>query len=238
MTEISSSDWAKTTAGNEASTSGRTLQGRSIDAEFLRALEATSFDGRVHSVFKRGVNIECTTGKLFTLAGSGVDNAPNTAIVDVTSFEASGIAANDLVAATNGELRVGDGVVMQWTAALTWHANLPQFADADGNLQARLDWAGSYLARNGVPGGIVGQDLSDNSFAREMGVTLQERSGLLLEALEQMRMTSARQHAESIIGLGPGLTPAGDQPLKNELGYRARLFTRPWPLEPSPVPFA
>jgi hypothetical protein len=210
MTKMSSSDWAKATAGDEVSTPCRILQGLSIDTEFLRALEAPSFGGRVHSVFKRVVNIECTAGKLFTLAGSGLDNAPNTAVVDVTSFEASGIAVNDLVTVAEGKLRVGDGVVMQWTTAVTWQASLSRFAEADGNLQARLDWTWSYLGRNGVQGGIVGQDLSDNSFARMMSVTLQERSGSLLEALEQMRMTSACQHAKSIIGLGPGLTPAGD----------------------------
>lgn len=210
MTDMSSSDWAKTTVGDEASTPYRILRGRSIDTEFLRALKAPSFAGRVHSVFNRVINIECTTGKLFTLAESGLDNAPNTAIVDVTSFEAFGIQANDPVAAAKGELRVGDGVVMQWTTALTWQANLSRFADTDGNLQARLDWAWSYLARSGVQGGIVGQDLSDNSFAHKMSAALQERSGSLIEALEQMHMTSARQHAKSIIGLGPGLTPAGD----------------------------
>jgi hypothetical protein len=210
MTEMSSSDPLNAAFVNGASPLRRIVLGRSIDAAFLRVLEARSFNGRVHSVFTRVVNIECTTGKLFTLAGSGLDNAPNTAIVGVTDFDACDIAVNDPVAATKGELLVGDCVVVHWTAASIWRAQLPRYADADGNLQARLDWVQSYLVRNGAQGGFVGQAPSDNAFARQMGITLKHRSGSLLDALERMHMSTACQHAKSMIGLGPGLTPAGD----------------------------
>jgi hypothetical protein len=43
-----------------------------------------------------------------------------------------------------------------------------------------------------------------------MSKLLQERTGLLLNDLLNNRMTSALQHAVSLIGLGPGLTPSGD----------------------------
>ncbi len=210
MTVTSASDWEKPVSRDKASHSCRILRGRSIDTAFLQALEAPSFDGRVHSVFNRVVNIECTTGKLFTLGGWGLDNAPNTAIVDVADFQACGFAVNTPVAVRKRELHIGDGVAMRWTAASTWQAQLPRYADADGNLQARLDWAQSYLVTNGAQGGFVGPDASSHTFAGQMGITLKQRSGSLLEALEQMHMAPARQHAKSLIGLGPGLTPAGD----------------------------
>lgn len=183
---------------------------RSIDGTFLQALAESSFNGRVHSLFSRVVNIECETGRLFTLAGSGLDDAPNTAIVDIAELDACGIALNDPVVVRKGGLCVGDSVIVDWTSAAIWHASLPQYENADGSLENRLDWVQSYLSRNGPKGGFVDPDPSGIAFALQISVALQQRSGALLEALEQGQMAAARQHAEAMIGLGPGLTPAGD----------------------------
>ena len=210
MTEMPSADSPNTHLINGASSFCRILLCRSIDAAFLQALEARTFNGRVHSVFNRVVNIECTTGKLFTLAGLRLDNAPNTAIVEIAGFEACDIAVNDPVAVTKGKLHVGDGVVVHWTAASIWQVQLPRYTDADGNLQGRLDWVQSYLLLKGAQSSFTVQEQSDNAFTRQMSLTLRQRSRSLLDALEQMHMASACQHAKSLIGLGPGLTPAGD----------------------------
>ena len=210
MNAMSSFDAQNASVLNGASLPHRVLQSRSIDAAFLLALEASSFNGRVHSVFTHVINIECASGKLFTLAGSDLDNAPNTAIVDVKGFDAYDIAANDPVTATKGALHVGDDLSVDWTTATIWRAQLPPYADTDRNLQARLDWVQSYLLHKGVHGGFIEQSPSDDAFTRQMGVTLRHRSASLLNALERMNMSTARQHGKSLIGLGPGLTPAGD----------------------------
>ena len=58
----------------------------SADASFLKMLGEAPFQATVHSVFTHVINIELSNGTLYTLACRSCDNAPNTAIVDVSEF--------------------------------------------------------------------------------------------------------------------------------------------------------
>jgi hypothetical protein len=51
---------------------------------------------------------------------------------------------------------------------------------------------------------------ADDSFATEVATALAQRSASLIDALLQSRQASAERHARSLLGLGPGLTPSGD----------------------------
>ena len=188
----------------------RVLKARSIDVQFLRALQQEPFDARVHSVFDRVINIEPAAGGLFTLAGRALDNAPNTVILDIASFGAFGIAVGDPVTSVDGELHIGDDIAVQWIGASVWKAALPVYAGASALLPAQLCCARSYLARHEPHGGMAGQGADQGMLAVEISAALKQRSSLLLEALMQARFADARRHAISMIGLGPGLTPSGD----------------------------
>ena len=48
------------------------------------------------------------------------------------------------------------------------------------------------------------------AFARAWTAALHQQSSLLLDALSRAHFDSARQCAISLVGLGPGLTPSGD----------------------------
>lgn len=186
------------------------LQMRSIDALFLRALQVAAFQARVHSVFDRVINIECTTGDLFTLAAREFDNAPHTVIVEIAGFGATGIGVDDPVATIDGALRVGDGLVLHVGAASIWRSTLPTYATAPGRMSEQLRAARSYLVRQGVRSGMSVEGAADGAFALEIATALEQRSALLLEALAQARHADACRHAVSMLGLGPGLTPSGD----------------------------
>lgn len=186
------------------------LQVRSIDAVFLRVLQQGAFDARVHSVFDRVVNLEAAGGELFTLAARGSDNAPHTAIVDIAGFGATGIAVGDPITGVAQDIHVGSRVVVQWAAAPTWQARLPEYAGADACLRVQLRAARSYLALHGARGGMAGQGGAQGTFADEVSAALEQRSNLLLAALARKRFADACRHANSMLGLGPGLTPSGD----------------------------
>lgn len=188
----------------------RSLQVRSIDAVFMRALQANAFDARVHSVFEHVINLERCTGDLFTLAARGMDNAPLTAIVDIAGFGAAGIAVDDPVAAIDGALHVGEGLFLHLAAASIWRARLPRYATAPDRMTDQLRAARSYLARHGVRGGMTLDDGVPGGFALEVGTALEQRSTSLLEALAERRHVDACRYAVSMLGLGPGLTPSGD----------------------------
>lgn len=190
-------------------------QVRSIDAVFLRVLQQGAFDARVHSVFDRVVNLEAAGVELFTLAARGLDNAPRTAIVDIAGFAAAGIAVGDPVRGVAQDMHVGGRIVVQWAAAAAaaasaWQARLPGYAGAAGGLPDQLRAARSYLALHGARGGMAGQGGAQGTFADEVSAALEQRSHLLLAALARRRFADACRHAQSMLGLGPGLTPSGD----------------------------
>lgn len=189
---------------------GRILRGQSIDAAFKLSLEAKTFKGEVHSVFSRAINIETETGELFTLAAFGIDNAPNTVITDITTFEAIGITTGDSVSSSTVGLRIGPNVLLDWKSAQIWRPSLPIYVRVGGTLQAQLDLAEAHLRRSEPQSYFSTQNTAENGFAGNIGAALRLRSDALMDALAHNRLDSARRHAESLIGLGPGLTPAGD----------------------------
>ena len=182
----------------------------SIDAAFMNALQAGSFTGRVHSVFHRVVNLERAGGRLFTLAARELDNAPDTAIAMVSNFGALGLDAGDVFSSIDGELSIGAGIGLHWAAAPIWQARLPRYATTRAGMVDQLRAARSTLARGAVGGGPFGRLAGEAACAPEIGAALEERSTRLLEALAQGRDDDACRHAVSLLGLGPGLTPSGD----------------------------
>jgi hypothetical protein len=193
--------------------SSHVLQVRSIDLAFLRVLNAKLFNGRVHSVFKRVVNLECASGELFTLASRELDNAPNTAILDVADFRAASIAVGSPFFAVDAELHLGCGVEVHWASSSMWHASLPRYTGVNGALPTHLSYARKFLAQyawSAAHEAAAAHNIADNAFAIKVKSALEQRSTLLLDALEHGWHATARRHAISLIGLGPGLTPAGD----------------------------
>jgi hypothetical protein len=79
----------------------------SADMVFMRSLSSVGFGGRVHSVFKRVINIELSGGGLFTLASCDLDNAPDTIIVDSADFSEIHVAARQRVSTVGNLMHVG-----------------------------------------------------------------------------------------------------------------------------------
>ena len=186
------------------------LQVHSLDEVFLVALQARAFDARVHSVFERVINLERATGELFTLAARSLDNAPQTAIIDIDGFGAAGVAVSDPIAAVEGALHVGDSLILRWAEASIWQARLPRYSTAPERGPDQLRAARTYLAQQGVRGGMTVNGAGEGTVELEVAKALEQRSAWLLDALEQGRHADACRHAASMLGLGPGLTPSGD----------------------------
>lgn len=188
----------------------RRLRVCSIDALFMSMLTAGAFDARVHSVFDRVINLERGAGELVTLAARGLDNAPWTAIIDTPSFVAAGISVGDVVASNDGALYVGDGLVLDFAAASVWRCVLPSYAGASSRLPGQLETARRYLTQRGGHSGMSLHPGAAGVFASEVALALEGRAAALLDALLHSRHDEACLHAVSMLGLGPGLTPSGD----------------------------
>ncbi|MGG1674385.1 DUF2877 domain-containing protein [Neobacillus sp. NRS-1170] len=180
------------------------------DVDFIQRLEDLKFTGIVHSVFNRTFNIKCfENGELYTIASSNVDNGPNTIINDIDHFKSMEIKVNERVHVEKDILLIGNKLAVTINKAEKWESIIPAFPINDDILNRNLVVMRKYIGIHGKGGGIKRQ-VPNNPFEAEMSRTLNRRTNLLLDELAESRMSSAFDHAISIIGLGPGLTPSGD----------------------------
>ncbi|MGR4869282.1 DUF2877 domain-containing protein [Variovorax sp. LARHSF232] len=186
------------------------VRAASIETAFLQALQREGFHGRVHSVFERVVNIEQQGGELFTLACRGLDSAPNTVIVRLSGFGGSGITEGDAVRGDAAGIQVGERLWIELSDASPWECALPAYPLKTIRLRANLRWLQAQLDRLGAAGGMLAPPRGGSAFELAVADTLAQRSAQLSDALAHGDHAAARKHASSLFGLGPGLTPSGD----------------------------
>lgn len=183
----------------------------SADAALLQGRKTAKGDARIHSVFERVLNIEAGDDRLVTLAHRASDDAPDTVVVDLDSWAAQGCVSGTEVRLTAGRILVGDGLVIALECARPWRGRLPAYPRDDSTLRANLPLAHNHLRCHGEgagcsrSGGTVPSALDEAVFQAVRGYA----QGLY-EALAGDDEPLALEHASRLVGLGPGLTPAGD----------------------------
>jgi hypothetical protein len=202
----------------------RSLSG---DVACLAALRR-GLRGRVHSVFARAVNVIVPDGSLLTLASRAMDDAPDTLVVDLPTFDGRRVAVGAPVATREGALLVGQVLAIRSDGARPWVPMLPRYPARDAQLRRNLDVVREHLA--GLHGGSDGVALTGSSAAGIAASALLARhTAALGRALELADAGAARVQAEALVGLGQGLTPSGDDVL---LGLFAVLHLPGGPCEP------
>lgn len=169
-------------------------------------------EARVHSVFRSALNIE-TAGGLLTLAPDAVGGLPNGILLDDTTplpdLRRVGARPGALVSLEGGILAVSSAsFAVDVRPARPWSPRLPAF-DA-GAWPSRSAGAWQFIRDRAVPGGI--ESLPTASAAVDA----------LRAAIERQDRPAALASARRLIGLGPGLTPSGDDVLAGvEAGMHA-----------------
>lgn len=203
-----------------------TMQARSGDGAFLARVNGAAFAGVVHSAFHRAVNIACLCcGELHTLVTDDLDDGPNSLVVAADNFLAMGICQGDSVRAGGGSLAIAGKATVNVAGAAIWRTPEPETHCAAGLLRRRLAEAEAATWRNGTPGGFI-EGMADTEVARLTTRMLHEGADGLALALGRGDTDAALAHAGRLLGLGPGLTPSGDDFLVGLLASRA-LFRRP-----------
>lgn len=181
------------------------------DIDFLERIKQSEFNGFVHSTFNRTFNIKCLEdGDLYTIAGSKIDNAPNTLIIDVELISPLGINVNDKVYVENKILYIADKLALSIDRAAKWESKIPRYPSNVEILKLNVKLMKEYIQTHGKAGGMKNPSKPHNPFETEMARLLEKRAALLMNELINNRMSHAVPHAVSLIGLGPGLTPSGD----------------------------
>ncbi|PEJ57143.1 hypothetical protein CN692_14425 [Bacillus sp. AFS002410] len=184
---------------------------KSGDVDFIQKIKNSNLSGFVHSIFHRTFNFQCLEdGELYTVACNEIDNAPNTLVIDVDCFDRMDLKIKDTIYVENQILHIANKLSIHIVNVEQWESKLPLLPNNIERLKDHLAFMKNYIDLHGKSGGIKKAPIFHTSFEKEMSKLLQERTGLLLNDLANNRMTSALQHAESLIGLGSGLTPSGD----------------------------
>lgn len=204
------------------------------DTDFIKEINNSTFTGFVHSTFSRTFNIKCfENGDLYTIACNRLDNGPNTLIVDIDNMKPMKIETNDRVFVEENLLYIGDQLTISIDRAGKWESVLPTYPCNVDILKRNLMKMKDIINIHGVGGGMKKNIITLNPFEAEVSNMLENRTLLLLNELLNGRISSALPHAVSLIGLGPGLTPSGDDFLtglftifnmKNSPFYPYRLF--------------
>ena len=198
-----------------------TVQARSGDGAFLARVNGAAFVGVVHSAFRRAVNIACLAdGELHTLVTDELDDGPNSLVVAADDFLAMGICQGDSVRAGGGGLAIAGKATVSVAGATTWRTPVPDKHCTTGLLRRRLLEAEAAIWRNGTPGGFI-EGMADTEIARLTTRMLPEGADGLVLALGRGDTEAALAHAGRLLGLGPGLTPSGDDFLTGLLASRA-----------------
>ncbi|GAA1024695.1 MULTISPECIES: DUF2877 domain-containing protein [Amycolatopsis] len=185
--------------------------------------------GEVHSVFRRVLNVVTQQDQLVAFAAATVDDAPWTIRVDVDGWCRHQVEAGTPAVVTAQGATFG-ATSVKFAKPRLWYAkDVPLILDRT-ELAARARLLDDLLAAHGVPGGMQGN--TSDPFQAAVSIRLRQGQTALTQALRRNDAEAARKAAEGLVGLGPGLTPAGDDFLTGlalvaaQPGSRATSFPR------------
>ena len=194
-----------------------------------------SFSGTVHSVFRQAYNVRLESNRLVALLPSEKSNVPHGIRLNTSSQPVSFdlLRVGQPVACRGGILRINsaDFSVDLRTAHL-WHIDLKGLhIDLRWPTQAQ-SWAVAWSELKTSPRRSgLSRIMEDSSLPEGLpatsaasGVLLQHSAYAipsLLRATRNLQLDDAMTSIKPIIGLGPGLTPSGDDFL---VGYFAGLW--------------
>jgi hypothetical protein len=191
------------------------------------AVPHTDFHATVHSVFHSAINLRLTrVAELLTLVGAGQADLPQGIRVDTPenfSFECA--RAGEQVTCRDDLLRFGS-LAIELRGARRWRCDLPALQADMTNPDAATAWRCAWQVlgeRQGSSGiEIITQNLvfSDNMARRGLLRKVEGAVRDILDATRRYDVTVAPA-IETLIGLGAGLTPSGDDWL---VGYLAGLW--------------
>lgn len=189
------------------------LSALSADAELLARLRRGRLGGRVHSAFTHVINVLASDDELVSLCARGLDDAPWSVRVDVEDWSASGIRAGDPVTLAADEVTFGAParhVVLVTHRPREWHSKPVGLRLAGTRLAERARVLAELLDAHGTHGGMRTPPDAANAFEAAVGAELRRGQEALHRSVLAGDGPGLRAAITQLLGLGPGLTPSGD----------------------------
>ena len=195
---------------------------------------------RIHSLFERALNLVTPSGELLGLVGPRAGNGPATIVLAEppnVELDRIGLTPGDPARAADGWLRIGDRLVVDLSRARRWEPAPTPLTLRPDDAMARLARAERVAGESAPAGGLapllpylaeLGDDTPPdrpNVGGVSGGVSALAWAVLraLLPAWRRDDADGVHEAATRIVGLGPGLTPSGDDLLAGLLVGTARL---------------
>lgn len=204
-----------------------TVTALGADAALLSEFgEADGPAGIVHSVFTSVVNIARADDQLWSLAAHRVPPAPRTVRLDRESLDGLGLRQGTHVTILGSRLYAG-GAVIDLSLAAPWQPE----ALPGPVVPERLAALGTALAERGQTGGARA---AADPFSAAVAARIADCLDLIADAVANHDAVALRAAASGLIGLGAGLTPAGDDVLTG-LAFAAAQLGGPLAMIPEAI---
>jgi hypothetical protein len=182
------------------------------------AVPEGDFEASVHSVFQSAANLRLAkSGKLLSLIGSGEADLPQGIRLDTPAdFSFAGLGAGEAAACRDGILRIDCiSLTVDFHKARIWKCDLPTLNVDLTNPAVESAWRFVWQALNKRQLLSGAEIIADNLFnSDEMAQSvISRRAGEAIHALvdaTRQRNLGDISMLNTLIGLGTGLTPAGD----------------------------
>lgn len=168
-----------------------------------RLLTQGPIRGQVHSVFQKALNIIDEENHLYTLLTSEMDDGPLAVTLSLKSFEESPFIKDQRILMTREELRI-PGHRIPLENASRFSLLFPPY-DPSPWCYRLIQETESILERENQHGG--------SPYERAVEKLLHERLMDLTDAFQKEDEDQILSSSKKLIGLGPGLTPSGDDVL-------------------------
>lgn len=191
------------------------------------AVPHTDFDATVHSLFRSAVNLRLSRGsRLLTLVGSSQADLPQGIRVDTPENFSFEVFRSGKQATCRDDLLRFGSLTVDLRSARRWKCDLPALQADMTNPAVATAWRCAWQVlskRQGCSGfEIITEDLifSDNVVRLGMLGKVEAAIRALVDSTRHYGLTSTGA-VGTLIGLGAGLTPSGDDLL---VGYLAGLW--------------
>ncbi|MGD6756320.1 DUF2877 domain-containing protein [Streptomyces sp. BH105] len=189
------------------------LTALSADAELLGRLRRGRLSGRVDSAFTHVINVLAGDDDLVSLCARGLDDAPWSVRVDVEDWSDSGIRAGTPVTLTADGVTLGAParhVVLMTPRPPEWHSKPDALRLTGPQLAVRARVLADLLDAHGTHGGMRTPPGPPNAFEAAVGAELRRGREALHRSVLAGDGPGLHAAITQLLGLGPGLTPSGD----------------------------
>ena len=193
-----------------------------------QAVPRENFDAVIQYVFDSAANLRLTPeGRLITVILSDHYELPQGIRIARKEVSLRSLTVNRRASARGGVLRFeSSSLTIDLREALVWKCRVPQLGADMSTTSAREAWStvwellnqGQRLRRTDIIAGDLLRGDAGSPLSQRMSSPVMQ----LIAATEQFDAKASMQAARNMVGLGPGVTPSGDDIL---IGFLAGLWS-------------